>query len=253
MNPMVGIASNLAQLVDGLTFGSPTHTVYNPLRYAWDAHRAYLDRWGSPPRKVVLLGMNPGPWGMVQTGVPFGEVTLVRDWLGIHAGISQPERIHPRRPIQGFTCRRSEISGARLWGWARDRFGTPQTFFRSFFVYNYCPLAFLEESGRNRTPDKLPRSESEALFSVCDAALRETVLALETSVVVGVGGFAESRARAALAGRPVTIGRILHPSPASPLANRGWAAAAERDLAACGITLIKDSAGGTRTLRLQHK
>ena len=38
----------------------------------------------APGRKeAVFLGMNPGLWGMAQTGVPFGTVSLVRDWMGI--------------------------------------------------------------------------------------------------------------------------------------------------------------------------
>jgi len=237
MKKLLEIAANLAEQVDGLAFASPVHTVYNPLRYAWEAHRAYLEKWGGAPKETLLVGMNPGPWGMVQTGVPFGEVSLVRDWLGIEAEIIPPERIHPRRPITGFACQRSEVSGARLWGWARGRFGTPEHFFRRFFVYNYCPLAFLEESGRNRTPDKLPVMEQEALFEFCDKALRETVAVLGSAFVVGVGGFAEARIRSALSGLPVQGGRILHPSPASPLANRGWSEAAEKDLERCGITL----------------
>ena len=237
MTRLVEIAENLAEQVDGLTFAEPVHTVYNPLRYAWKAHRAYLEKWGGAPKEAVLVGMNPGPWGMVQTGVPFGEVNLVRDWLGIEAAVKQPAKTHPKRPVKGFSCERSEISGARLWGWAQNRFGSPETFFRRFFVYNYCPLAFMEKSGRNRTPDKLPVSEREGLFEICDDALRDTVAALNPSFVIGVGRFAEGKARAALHGLPVSIGRVLHPSPASPLANRGWSEAAEKDLAQCGISL----------------
>ena len=174
--------------------------------------------------------MNPGPFGMAQTGVPFGEVTLVRDWLGIEAPVGRPRREHPRRPVAGFACTRSEVSGRRLWGWARERFETPQRFFERFFVVNYCPLAFMEESGRNITPDKLPRAERERLFAVCDRALARTVKALRPGVVVGIGKFAADRAAAALQRSGVAIGTAPHPSPASPAANRGWAAQMERAL-----------------------
>ena len=235
MDRIIETAKKVAEQAGGLTFSDPVHTVYNPIQYAWKAHKMYLEKWGAPPKEVVLVGMNPGPWGMVQTGVPFGEVSLVRDWLGIEEEIEQPETVHPRRPIEGFACKRSEVSGARLWGWARDRFGSPAHFFSRFFVYNYCPLAFMEESGRNRTPDKLPAAEKNALFEFCDRALLETVSALNPSFVIGIGRFAEERARAALDGTPLTVGRILHPSPASPLANRGWSEAAEKGLASYGI------------------
>ncbi len=211
--------------------------VYNPLVYARRAHEAYLTRYGNGPKEVLLLGMNPGPWGMAQTGVPFGEVNLVRDWMGIDERVDKPQREHPKRPIEGFDCRRSEVSGRRLWGWAQQRFRSPKTFFRRFFVLNHCPLCFMEEGGRNRTPDKLPKAEREPLLLACDEALRETVALLRPRYVIGVGVFAKKRAARALAGVDVNIASILHPSPASPKANRGWAEQAEGEFRQIGIKL----------------
>ena len=241
------ITKALSRALAPQRFGPPVTHVYNPLEYAWPAHREYLRRFGDQltAREFVLVGMNPGPWGMAQTGVPFGEVATVREWFGIDSRIGKPEREHPKRPIDGFACTRSEVSGRRLWGWARDRFGTPDRFFARFFVWNYCPLSFMEESGRNRTPDKLPADEREPLFAACDEALRAVVRALKPRLVIGIGAFAEKRARLALtrhepatAGKETpTIGRILHPSPASPLANRDWASAAERDFERLGVDL----------------
>jgi len=196
-----------------------------------------LSRYGNPTKEVLLLGMNPGPFGMAQTGVPFGDVAMVRDWLGIVAAVAKPRDEHPKRPVLGFECHRSEVSGARLWGWARDRFGTPQRFFERFFVANYCPLAFMESSGANRTPDKLPAAEQQAVSSACDEALREVVRLLRPRLVIGIGGFAERRARLALASENVAIGTILHPSPASPLANQGWAGKIERQLEGLGVSV----------------
>jgi single-strand selective monofunctional uracil DNA glycosylase len=234
---LVDISRALSERVAQLRFAAPVSCVYNPLDYARAPHELYSSRYGGSPKDVLLLGMNPGPFGMVQTGVPFGDVGMVRDWLGIHAPVAKPPQEHPKRPVLGFDCSRSEVSGTRLWGWARDRFGAPDKFFERFFVANYCPLAFMEESARNLTPDKLPAAEQQALSSVCDEALREIVRTLRPRLVIGVGGFAERRARAALAGEKVTIGTILHPSPASPLANRGWAPAIERQLVALSVSL----------------
>ena len=225
---LTAISRTLADAVDRLSFAAPVTHVYNPLDYAREPHEQYLQRFGDGTREVLLVGMNPGPFGMAQTGVPFGEIALVRDWMGISGDVKQPADPHPKRPVQGFDCRRAEVSGARLWGWARERFGTPERFFARFFVANYCPLVFMEESGRNRTPDKLPAAERDALFAVCDEALRATVESLRPRIVVGVGAFARQRAEAALAGMECVIGTVLHPSPASPIANRGWAAAAEK-------------------------
>ncbi len=234
MNP-VGISKRLARDVAELAFGLPTSYVYNPLVYAWRPHEAYLRRYAKQGLKAVLVGMNPGPWGMAQTGVPFGEVGLVRDFLGIDEPVDQPATLHPKRPIQGFACRRSEVSGRRLWGWARDRFGSAERFRNTFFVTNYCPLVFMEESARNRTPDKLPAEEREPLFRACDLALRQLVEWCQPQWVIGVGGFAMRRAEVAVGEMDVQIGTILHPSPASPAANRGWAAQIERQFAAMGV------------------
>ena len=232
---LLRIADALVQNLKSLRFGPPVTHVYNPLEYAREPYRRYVERFGSASRDVVLVGMNPGPWGMAQTGVPFGEVNVVRDWLGIEEPVDKPNDQHSRRPIQGFACPRSEVSGRRIWGWARETFGTPERFFRRFFIANYCPLMFLEATGRNRTPDKLPAAEQEPLFTACDAVLRETIELLQAQYVIGVGNFAERRARIALAGLDVTIGRILHPSPASPAANTGWAVKATEQLRSYGI------------------
>jgi single-strand selective monofunctional uracil DNA glycosylase len=235
--PLIDIAAELAEAVNRLRFTAPVTHVYNPLDYAWAAHAQYLERYGEAPKEILFLGMNPGPWGMAQTGVPFGEVGAVRDWLGIDAEIQRPAKEHPKRPIMGLACSRSEVSGARLWGWARTAFGTPGHFFERFFVANYCPLAFMESSARNRTPDKLPAAEREPLLAACDDALRNTVDVLQPALLVGVGAFAEKRAQSALKGMDVRVGRILHPSPASPAANRGWAEQATRELRELGVDL----------------
>jgi single-strand selective monofunctional uracil DNA glycosylase len=234
---MIEASRALSNAVSRLRFAAPVEFVYNPLEYAREPHEAYISRYGTTPKTALLLGMNPGPFGMAQTGVPFGDVTKVRDFLGVTAKVARPPREHPKRPVLGFGCTRSEVSGTRLWGWAEERFGSPQRFFETFFVVNYCPLAFLVEGGRNLTPDKLPAAEREPLFQACDAALRRIVELVEPRFVIGVGAFAEDRARRTLPGFTGTIGCILHPSPASPKANRGWGKIAEQELRALGVPL----------------
>lgn len=232
------ITDQLVADVRALGFGLPVTHVYNPLEYARPVWDAYCERFGRAPREVLLLGMNPGPFGMAQNGIPFGTVSIVRDWMGLQAPVGRPAREHPKRPVLGFDCPREEASGQRLWGWARDRFGPAEAFFARFFVANYCPLSFMEESGRNRTPDKLPAAERDPLFAACDRALRRTVEYFRPRVVVGIGKFAEERLRAVLGPAPGPIvGCVLHPSPASPLANAGWAGKAEAALRALGVAL----------------
>ncbi|MCC5841546.1 MAG: single-stranded DNA-binding protein [Opitutales bacterium] len=217
-------ALDLAEAVDQLAFGEPVVTVYNPLRYAWAPHSIYLDRFGRGRKRIVFLGMNPGPWGMAQTGVPFGEVPAVRDWLGIEAFVSKPPGEHPKRPIEGFACQRSEVSGRRLWGLFAGKFGAAELFFKDHFVANYCPLVFMSATGANITPDKLPAAERAPLEAACDEHLRRLVGLLQPEVLVGVGAFAKACAARATADLPAAprIATILHPSPASPIANKHW-------------------------------
>lgn len=233
-------------------FAPPVTHVYDPTRYAWPVHEAYLRAYGGAPGRIVLVGMNPGPFGMAQTGVPFGEVGAVRDWMGLTGAIGRPDPEHPKRPVRGFDEPRTEVSGERLWGWAKARYGAADAFFARWFVVNWCPLCFLEGSGRNRTPDKLRPDERRAVYAACDRALRDTLVALAPSRVVGVGALAAQRASVALAGPgglDVPVGRVLHPSPASPAANGGWAALAEAELAAQGISLDADPAPARTTPR----
>jgi single-strand selective monofunctional uracil DNA glycosylase len=220
-----------------LRFEPPVTHVYNPLEYAGKSYRRYLKLYGGRPKEVILVGMNPGPWGMAQTGVPFGEVNSVREWMGIEAPVGDPPATHPKRPVQGFACARTEVSGKRLWGWAAKAFDTPERFFSRFFVANYCPLVFYEENGKNRTPDSLRMVEKRPLLAACDLALRRTVEWLEPAHVVGIGNFAEARAHEALAGMDVRIGRIAHPSPANPRANRGWEPLIVKEFASMGIRI----------------
>ncbi|MEO8426094.1 MAG: uracil-DNA glycosylase family protein [Verrucomicrobiota bacterium] len=258
---LIKAARHLCAAVEQLGFGPPVTRVYNPLAYAWKVHEAYLKRYGDNRKRVIFLGMNPGPFGMVQTGVPFGEVRAVRDWMAIEEAVGRPgnlepysnsrrsrcsdvdsgapvsilspsgkrnrltranEREHPKRPVLGFACPRSEVSGRRLWNLFANRFGKAENFFAEHFVVNYCPLAFFETTGRNRTPDKLPAQQLTPLLKACDEHLRRTVEILQPEWVIGVGRFAEQRAKQVFPDGQLRIGSILHPSPANPAANRDW-------------------------------
>jgi single-strand selective monofunctional uracil DNA glycosylase len=235
--PLVAAAKRLCKAVDGLSFGDPVTHVYNPLRYAWKAHQAYLSQVNPNGARVVFMGMNPGPWGMAQTGVPFGEISAARDWMGINNRVDRPEHEHPKRPIEGFECARSEVSGRRLWGLFQERHQTPEAFFADHFVTNYCPLVFMEASARNRTPDKLPIAERQPLDEACDQHLQSVLKALQPEHVVGIGVYAEGCLKRALESGccDAKLSRILHPSPASPAANKDWAGRATAQLVEAGI------------------
>lgn len=228
-NPSVHVAARLAGVVDRLEFTTPSH-VYNPLRYAWDGQRAYLARYGGARGRVLLVGMNPGPWGMAQTGVPFGEVTMVREWFGFEPRLGGPlPEQHPKYPILGMDCHRSEGSGSRVWRWAQDRYGPPAGFFSRLFIWNYCPLLFIG-ANRNLIPERLRKNERAPLFAACDMALAAVIDALEPVAVIGIGRFAEKRVQL-IVGERIPVGYLHHPSPANPAANRDWPALADAALA----------------------
>lgn len=235
---LVAAADSLSRRVGKLSFGDPVTHVYNPLAYAKKTHHRYLGL-ATASTEVLFLGMNPGPWGMAQTGVPFGEVAAVRDFLGITDDVDRPENEHPKRPVDGFDCPRSEVSGRRLWGLFADRFGTRKQFFRSHFVVNYCPLVFMESSARNRTPDKLPAEERAPLGQACDRHLIRVIETLGPKYLVGIGVYAEKCLQRV---KPfckhadaMTISRVLHPSPASPAANKDWSGKVTLSLIEAGI------------------
>lgn len=234
---LVEITRKAIAPMQALRFPAPVECVYLPLDYAWDVHRAYLQRYGTGKKEALFLGMNPGPFGMVQTGVPFGEVAAVTGFLGLTGTVQRPKVEHRKRPIEGLACERSEVSGRRFWGFVARRFGTPERFFRRFFVHNYCPLAFLSATGSNVTPDKLPKGATAELFAQCDRLLQQIVRQLQPELIIGVGAFAEAAARHALGDLVPRYGRIAHPSPASPAANRGWEPLVERGLADLGVGL----------------
>lgn len=229
----IKVSRDLSKEISSIDFSSFDFTVYNPLDYAQTQNENYIRSFLLPSVKSIFLGMNPGPFGMAQTGVPFGDIEMVRDWLGISGIVDGPPNQHPKRPIQGFACQKREVSGSRLWGWARNRFNSPDKFFKDFFVWNYCPLVFMEPSGANKTPDKLPPELKAEVFSHCDLALRRLVEISGASQVIGVGKFARKRAEVSV-GDIVDVGDILHPSPASPKANKNWAGEIELQLTQLG-------------------
>ena len=217
-----------AALRDGtekLRFEAPVHVTYNPLTYAWNPHEQYVRTYGNGEKGHLFLGMNPGPFGMAQTGVPFGEVDAVVNWLHIRGEVGRPEHTHPKRPVEGFGCPRSEVSGRRLWGLFAEAFGTAENFFRHNYVANYCPLIWMGATGANITPDKLPTEQRAAVDAVCMEHLLSLITILNPHTLVGVGAYATQKLRDAasrLPGKSFTIGTLLHPSPASPIANKLW-------------------------------
>lgn len=211
--------------------------IYNPLEYAWETHAQYLERYVIKGAAAMFLGMNPGPFGMMQTGVPFGEVNAVRDWLKITGEVGKPAEEHPKRPVVGLAVKRSEISGLRLWGLMRDHFGTPERFAEQCCIFNYCPLGFLLNTklAKNETPDHLPKEERLALEGICDSYLSDMLELINPRYLVGVGKYAEEKFLAVNKDKSRLVCRIIHPSPGNPQAHNGWAEKTAKTLKELGI------------------
>ncbi|MEM9056270.1 MAG: uracil-DNA glycosylase family protein [Pseudomonadota bacterium] len=234
-HPLLASIDALNAQLRPVRFPAPVACVYNPLVYALGPYKKFLSRYGKGEKRCVFLGMNPGPYGMAQTGVPFGEVSMVRDWMSIEAPVNQPPVVHPKRPIEGFACQRSEVSGRRFWGLMAQRYPDPRAFFADHFVLNYCPLVWMSDTGKNLTPDKIPRAQMTRVAAACDGFLSACLDYYRPEIVIGVGVFAEKQAKRVCADRAVTVGRMLHPSPASPIANRHWPDKAIEDLRKLGV------------------
>ncbi|XP_054265284.1 single-strand selective monofunctional uracil DNA glycosylase-like isoform X1 [Macrosteles quadrilineatus] len=227
-NKLFGIQHDLSLLLSSEELSKNLHLdiefVYNPLDYAKDNHLKFLYAYANNPKKLLFMGINPGPWGMVQTGIPFGEVAVVRDWLKLNGEIVPPQHQHPSRLVKGFSCKRSEVSGRRFWTLVKDiSKSDPQLFFKNSFIYNYYPLALVSKSGKNITPSDLKANEQKKLFNPCDAALRQIVSLLQVQIVVAIGRFAEKRAKEALKEFPfIKVVSIPHPSPRNAKSNQNW-------------------------------
>jgi len=230
------VCKELSESCSNVRLEDKSIMIYNPLEYAWAPFSEYVRTCLTPSSKNLLLGMNPGPFGMAQSGVPFGDTVLVSEFIDINMPVSKPKKEHPKRPIDGFECKRREVSGTRLWGWARESFKNKDNFFKDYFVWNYCPLVFMEESGANKTPDKLSPVEREEIFSYCDKALSSLIDLGEFRTLIGVGKFARKRLER-LASSEHIVGDILHPSPASPKANKDWTGEVTKSLIALGAPI----------------
>lgn len=235
---LIAATEKLNRALAPLSFEKPVALTYNPLTYARASYAQYLQTYANNTKKTLFLGMNPGPFGMTQTGVPFGEVTAVKDWLHIQEPVGKPEHEHPKRPILGFDCPRSEVSGRRLWGLFAECYDTAENFFRDNFVANYCPLVWMSESGANITPDKLAATDRKPVDEACMDYLEATIRILCPTVLVGIGGYARKQLELVAKRFPensFTLGTLLHPSPASPISNKHWPELPRQQLADLGL------------------
>ncbi|CAH1773450.1 unnamed protein product [Owenia fusiformis] len=233
----------LCEALSKIAFKHPVAYIYNPLNYAIRTHVDFIQKYCTTEKQILLLGMNPGPWGMSQNGVPFGEGDIVRDWLKVTGSVGKPLREHPQRPIHGLDSTRKEVSGTRFWQLICELCINPQNFFANCFVHNMCPLAFMTHSGKNVTPPQLGKEQLASLNAACDEAICDIIRILNVKYVIGVGKFAEIRVKKALLSKGnmptgLRVSSIMHPSPINPAANKGWVNIAKGQLEEMGLIHI---------------
>lgn len=224
MNDLLFKTKDFSDKCNLLKFDSFDGYIYNPLDYAWENHKEFMEKYIRKNPKALFLGMNPGPFGMMQTGVPFGEITAVLDYLKLKNKIEKPLKEHPARPVEGLEIKRSEISGLRFWGLAKSVYPNPEDFAKDFAVMNYCPLGFLSSvsTAKNITPDKLAKDERNALYNLCDEYIKFVIDYLNPHYLIGVGKFAREKLEKVNDSSKRIVTSIIHPSPGNPQANNGW-------------------------------
>lgn len=197
--------------------------VYNPLDYAWEPHKEYIKKYGGLGAQTIIMGMNPGH-GMGNTGIPFGCPKKVRNYLKIKdCKVRKPEKMHPKRKIQGLNCKKPEISGKRIWKLIEEIYGPPDNAFKNIFIINHFPLWMFNDSGQNITPEKLNRKKVKKIFDICDQYVIDVAKILKIKTIVGVGKYAERMAENVTEKKEmkhIKKKMIPHPSPANPLANK---------------------------------
>ncbi|CAG9789212.1 unnamed protein product, partial [Diatraea saccharalis] len=159
--------------------------IYNPTIYARHTFEKYVCKYCNTKKQIVYFGMNPGPWGMSQTG----------------------------------------ISGKRFWGLFKDLCDTPENFFNTSFVYNYLPQQWMKSNGCNITPADFKMMEMEPLFEICDPIFIRVLELYDVKTIVAIGKFCEVRAHRALKkylpDHSIQVVYLPHPSPRS-VNNNNW-------------------------------
>lgn len=196
--------------------------IYNPLEYCLDPFIQYLEK-GGEKRDIVFLGMNPGPFGMMQNGIPFGASNFVNNYLNIEKDFDKQkiEKEHPKYKIIGKNIERQEISGTKLWGLIQSFYPDSNTFLENQIVLNYLQLAILDkEKGKNITPDKLNKDVRTKIENICDNQLREILDILESKVLIGVGKYSYDSLLRVKKNEKVI--KINHPSPLNARYFKTW-------------------------------
>ncbi|XP_037927861.1 single-strand selective monofunctional uracil DNA glycosylase-like [Teleopsis dalmanni] len=202
-----------------------TH-IYNPVEYAADLHCEYLRKYLDRPKRVVFLAVHPEQNGMAQTGVPFGNVSTVRDMMKLCGEVKQPNRLHPKHPVLGLNCHINEPSGVRFWGLMDKIAGSLDTFSEQCFVHTFCPLLFFNEYGRTIEPCVLPFEIKYPMRDLLVEALCKEMKLVQPEIIVVTGNYVyNGLQRSELYAKTLLV--MTNPHPWVPN-NHNWVRRSER-------------------------
>jgi single-strand selective monofunctional uracil DNA glycosylase len=139
--------------------------VLDPSRYGERWHAPFRRLYPPRARPLLVFGLNPGPYGMAQTGIPFTDLKRLAQGLPrLAAELARSgERLSlpglAPSSLQPFLTRTFESSSVRVHRFLRLAHGSAERAFREVVFVNPCPLLFIDRAlGENRTPADLPRA-----------------------------------------------------------------------------------------------
>ena len=97
---LLEVEDRLTNDLDKLQFKKPVELVYNPLKYAKEPHSLFVRMYCNGTKPVLMLGLNPGPWGMAQTGVIY--LFLFDSRRGVLMGGGDREVSYPQAKVLNF-------------------------------------------------------------------------------------------------------------------------------------------------------
>jgi len=226
----------------------------DPTRYCRSAWAAYLQmaaRLGC----VLVVGMNPGPHGMAQTGVPFTDPWIV-DELDLQAPRADvpPADIpavgswrHRSHRARGVLGSKREESAKRLWpllreicapyaavGPSADKIAeATRRVCNEVLLVNALPICWLDPAGKNVSAEQVekraPAQVREGLRDLVNEWLQAVADILRPAAVIGVGRWAREFVTDLDVDHFVEIpfrDGIKHPSPSAG-SEAAWRAEAE--------------------------